>query len=1010
MTQLRALNPFRAVTPDGQLPLVGREDEMTLIASLLRDARRGLGKTLIVSGDGGVGKTRILTEAGSRARLEGWNVVIGRAYSVETGIPYALFADALLPSIQGIEPATLAVLTRGGAAELAYLFPALGSSRDRERTGAGMDAADFKARLLWNFTQFLGRLAAKQPLLLILENLQWADASSLELLHFVARQIPSQPIALLVSYNDADGESNEMMHRTEQSLVKLRVASHMRIGPLPHAHVAAIVDRMFNVDSRSIPQFTSLLYRSTQGNAFFVEETLKWLVESRVLRQEDGRWIGWEVESLQLPPTVREAVESRMDRLSPAARELASLSAVVGTHLTLDQIGALLPLGEGALADALDELCAQHVFVESSSANTPGYDFAHPILQQVAYSSLGAARARILHANVAEALESLYGKQAMNHAGELAFHFTKSGTFAPKAITYLSEAGRTALNTYANREAAKYLTSALLELENTDETLAYREELIVNLARARQRLGEYDEALLLWARARESTRVRGDWSMLAMIEHRMGLASFWSGRPDDALRHYAAGLEAAEAANDLSSVPRLRLALGSCLQEMGRLDAAKAEVKKSLQVAEQLGDNALLARAHRALLLLYAWTGPVDVSRDHGEKAIAFAEASGEAMLEWTAHWGMGLLAGLTADGPQVLHHIAECQRLEEKLRSPLLPLMTAELSIQYASGIGDWDSGLATGERTIALARALRQRALLPRLLVWTGLIYLWRGDLAHARAYFDEAWQLSGARSATEDRLDVTSVVPAHMGLAAYYLETDNSAEAIRIGEAGLALADKLGYIAWSLQWILPVIGEAALWIEDFERAERHSARMRRDAERLGHRLGFAMADACDGMLLLFRDQNWNGAIPLLERAIAELDKLPMPDVAARVRRVLGGALRDSGHRESATRVLRAAHDTFARLGAAGELDAVREQLRALGARPPSRTVSTGMAGLTGRETEIARMVARRKSNKEIGTALDISARTVSTHLSNIFGKVGVASRGELADFIRANSPEGT
>src|SRR4051812_3057689 len=115
-----------------QLPLVGRDSEMQLIASLLRDARKGAGKTLIVSGEGGVGKTRILTEASARARQDGWNVVTGRAYAVETGIPYALFSDALLPFIRSLEPGTLAVLTRGGAAELAYLFPALGSSGDRE--------------------------------------------------------------------------------------------------------------------------------------------------------------------------------------------------------------------------------------------------------------------------------------------------------------------------------------------------------------------------------------------------------------------------------------------------------------------------------------------------------------------------------------------------------------------------------------------------------------------------------------------------------------------------------------------------------------------------------------------------------------------------------------------------------------------------------------------------------------------------------------------------------------
>jgi DNA-binding CsgD family transcriptional regulator len=176
-----------------------------------------------------------------------------------------------------------------------------------------------------------------------------------------------------------------------------------------------------------------------------------------------------------------------------------------------------------------------------------------------------------------------------------------------------------------------------------------------------------------------------------------------------------------------------------------------------------------------------------------------------------------------------------------------------------------------------------------------------------------------------------------------------------------------------------------------------------MRRDGERLSNPIAVAMADTGEGMLLLLRDSNPTAAIKLLRSAIDSLEKIPLPDVASRIRRALAQALTESGDREGALQELRLAHDKFARLGAAGELENVRNEMRKLGSRPPPRTVNEGMAGLTGRELEIARMVAQRKSNKDIGLALDISARTVSTHLSNIFGKVGVTSRGELADFIR-------
>jgi DNA-binding CsgD family transcriptional regulator len=178
-----------------------------------------------------------------------------------------------------------------------------------------------------------------------------------------------------------------------------------------------------------------------------------------------------------------------------------------------------------------------------------------------------------------------------------------------------------------------------------------------------------------------------------------------------------------------------------------------------------------------------------------------------------------------------------------------------------------------------------------------------------------------------------------------------------------------------------------------------------MRRDAGRFHHRLGLAYADGCEGLLARFRDRDPARAIELLQSSVEQLEAIPFPPQAARIRRRLAGAFVEVGDRESAMRELRKAHDVFAHLEATVELDGTREEMRELGLRPPPKSVVAGASGLTGREIEIARMVATRKSNKEIGGALQISARTVSTHLSNIFVKLSVGSRGELADFVRQN-----
>lgn len=1000
--------------PD-EAPLVGRSAELALLSQTIDEAAKGSGRTVFIVGEGGIGKTRLATAVAERAAKRGWNVATGRAYPVETGVPYALFSDALLPVVQNMDPAALSVLTRGASADFGYLFPNLGRPSDRERGSAGGDPSEIKARLLWNFTQFLGRLSAKQPLFIVLENLQWADASSLELLHFIARQIGSQKVMLLGTYNETERDSNPVLRTTEQSLQRLGLLTSHRLAPLKEGDVDDLVHQMFGADRNATRHFSAMLYEWTRGNPFFVEETLKSLVDSGALSRKDGRWTGWEMETLRLPSTIRDVIKARIDRLSVNARTLANLAAVIGTRAPYDTLAKVSDLSEKDIVAAIDELLGQRVLVETGNVDAIYYDFTHPLLQQVIYSELGQARARLLHATIAEALESLYGDTAPAHADELALHFARahSQALARKAVRYLHAAGRAALEKYANREAADYLAAALEHLDR-DPTItdAPREDIITTLARTRQRLGEYDGAMALWERARAEAAQRGDSHALADIEHRMGLAFYWSGKYTDALARYEAGLREAEHA-DPTTVVRLRLAKGIVLQDLGRLREAQAEVEAALEAAaaSRLNNDALLSRAHRALLLLYAWTGPLELARDHGTKALAHAAASGQRMLEWTAHWGMALLGGVSGDADAVVTHITASEQLADQMRSPLLPLWSAELSVQYFSSVGNWDAAQETAERTITLAKSLNQKMLLPRLYVWSGLIYLWRGSTERAKEYFDLAWKLAGGEKAGSlegagDRaLDVPSIVPAHLGLASYHLEMGNPREAVRIGEAGLAIADRTGYVVWSLQWLLPMVGEAALTARDFDRAAMHLARMRKDAGRLKHRLGLAYADACEGLLTWFRDGEPRRAIPLLRSSVEQLEAIPFPPQAAKIRRRLAGALMEVGEREEGMRELRKAHDVLAKLGATAELTGTREEMRERGVRPPPKSITPGAAGLTGREIEIARMVASRKSNKEIGGALQISARTVSTHLSNIFLKLSVGSRGELADFVRQN-----
>ena len=711
------------------LPLVGRSSEIGLLSDWLADAASGQGGMQLVAGQSGIGKTRLAKALAERAERERWAVSIGRVYSVESGVPYAVWSDALTQLLRGLDTGTRNVLTRGGD-WLGTICPAFGTGT----TSDDVESRDGKARLLWQCSQFLTRMSEKQPLLIVLENLHVADTASLELLHFVARQIENARIAIVGTYAESELERNPGLRDMEQSLLALGAAKLMRLDPLTQADIEQLVCETFQVDHTPARQLARRLYSWTRGHPFFVEETLKSLVETGRLYERGGHWLGWEVEELDLPRSVRSAVSKRLEHLGPDARAIAGVAAVLGARLRFGVVSAVCELPREAVLSGIDELCRTGLLVESPRAEEGDYEFAHPIIQDVIYDSLGVARTRLLHTSVAHALEKSFGGDATAHADVLAFHFSRGETEADagKAAMYLAAAGRDALARHADRAAADYLSAALERSSASTEA----ETLIDDLAQARQRLGEYDAAMGLWQRARAEADARGNLARRARVERRMGLACYWSGRFEEALAHFDAAEASAAKANDDAMRAQIQINRGTCWQSLGRASDAERDLSAALATAERLGDAGLLARAHRAFLFLRIFVGPPEGARAHGERALALAEQVGDKTVAWSAQYGLATLAGLTGNGPGVLHHLPLAEKLADDLGSPLLRVHLDEVTIQYAFASGDWDAGVALAERTIATARALNQKTLLPRILVWATMFYTARGARPADRA----------------------------------------------------------------------------------------------------------------------------------------------------------------------------------------------------------------------------------------------------------------------------------
>jgi DNA-binding CsgD family transcriptional regulator len=990
------------------LPVVGREDVQEELLSSLQSALEGRGRTLLLTGERGAGKTHLCRYLASEAERRGFSVAVGSAYRAEAGVPYSLLSDALLPLLRAQPPEALTVLTRGGAHELAHLFPGLASPQGLSASAESEGFTETRMRVLWTLVELLRGMSDRQPLCLILEDLQWADPSSLEMIHFLARHLTDHRAVLLLSRDIQGTSEHDGLAEMERSLLSRGFAVEINLLPFTREETGILLQKAFGIEKDVAPEFTDHLHQWTQGNPFFLEETLKSLIRSGSLYRKGETWLGWETREMELPRTVREAILDRLGELPQGARALADLAAILGVRAPFSLLQTLSPLPETELLGHLELLVEREVLTERMGEGGVVYDFRQPLVRETLLKEMGLARAQILHGRVAKILEEAPESRAPGHRTLLAYHHLQAaGKETPGAILHLTLAGRDALERFGNAEAARYLRAALTSMDRREahgeppvEVEGGRRKVLEDLARALSRMGEYAEAIPLWDEARALAENEGAPDDAAECRRRIGIIKSYHGDPAGAVDEFDAVLSSSFDGLSPHILARTRLRRGVALEELGRLEEARAELESVLAMAEELQEPVVLAQAHRALVLLHIWTGHPDRVRAHADRAMELAKSSGALSVEFWTHWGLAVLEGLLGNTEVMAGHVRESNRVARELRSPVLGLRSAELAIEQAAARGHWDSGIIIGEETIALARSLSQNTILPRVLVWTSLIYLSRGEIDLARPLIEEAWKVSGAGGG--DEANVHAEIPAYIGKGYLALAEGDTEEAIRIGRAALEIADRVGYGLWAIHRLVPLLAEAYLWKGDLEGARSMGDRLRRGSSGIQHKLGLAWGQTCDALVTWLEGDPEEGA-RLMEEAAQALEDVPMIGDAARLRRLKAGRLADLGDRKGALEELGKVHEIFLRLGAEIELEKTRGMFRELDARPPRRA-PLGEGELSSRELEIARLVEERKSNKAIARVLGISPRTVSTHLSNIYQKLGIASRGELVDHLRS------
>ncbi len=892
--------PLRTVP---RIAYVGRVDERQLLASVWAETQEGARRAALISGEPGIGKTRLASYTALAAHADGATLLWGAA-SQDLGAAYAPWIEALGRYVEEAPEEVLAEHVARHGGEIARLARGL---RYRIAGVAEPQQSDSETERYLLFGAVAGLLesaCAYGPVALVLDDFHLADKQSLTLLRHVAKTIEHSPLLLLVTYRDSDLDREHPMTEILADLRRVDGIQRVALTGFGADEVAEVMTVAAGHDIGEVGmQLATEIAQETGGNPFFVSEILQHLTESGALGLDDaGRWrLNKTIAELGLPQSVRDVVSRRIETLGDDVRQILMAASVVGRSFDLDLLKRLLDRSEDEILDALDTALEASVVIESSERGGQ-FSFSHALINHTLYEQLSATRRARMHRRVAEALEHLCGEDPGPRLPELANHFSRAvvTTDHSKAVSYARRAGERALEELAPDEALRWFNQAL-ELLGQGGEESERCDLLTGIGIAQKHLGDAAfRATLLEAAGIARRTGAVDRLVRATLENTRG----WHSAAGEVDSDRVDGLEASIAAVEPGSPerPMLLALLAAELTFSGDYRRVSDLVDEALTSARRLEDRRPLGR------VLYwacnAQLGSADTAHFlwelTGELEVLAAELA-DPFLKWgVAQWRFTAALQL-GERDEMDRALARAQEISAEITQPALLWVTkyyrssaeqfygnleqAEALALQAAGLGH-ESGQADAlmivgvqlfairheqGRLAELVELVEQRVAenpgLPTLQATLAFTYSELGRIDEAKAIFE--------RAAADDFGSLPFDIGWINGMARY------AEIAARLGATGAAgsIYEKLQpYRDQIVNSILTVTGSVertlgllAATLGRWDAAEQHFAAAAETHERLGAKLFLARTWMNWGRALLARREPSDSerAVALLRRA---------------------------------------------------------------------------------------------------------------------------------------------
>jgi predicted ATPase len=698
---------YGKITGLSESRFVGRDREFEEIKSYLDESMKGKGRLLFVIGEAGIGKSRLLDEFAAHAEAQGVIFLRGRCLYQENAEPYLPFMDALDEYISGRKMARKGDTDQESQVSEDFLSMGIvgfSDTSDRETEIAGQPvagSADYvpmgllpfdaddeaaamkikkidiyqeRTRLFEALSQLVIDISKERPLVLVIDDLQWADDGSLQLLHYLARNIQNAKVMIAGAYRpeelDTSGGETHALSKTLMRMRPEKLFYEIHLERFDEDSSAQMINSMLNIRMAPEP-FTKRLYEESEGNPFFIEEVVKSLVTEGLIDLNDYTWnTSLDMSKIHIPGTIRDVIGRRIDKLNDSTRGILRYASIIGNQFTFETLFKLSESPEEELIDSIDELISANIIHEDTQSKEERYRFDHTQIREVVYNSMSRSRRRLLHKKIGYILEELNRQRLDDVIYNLAYHFYL-GKDINKTLAYAVAAGEKATKTFAPEDAVSYYKMALEALDQLEKSKENKSRIVTLL----KRLGELSFNVSEWSSALDYYRrsivlcqdIDNPWGT-AESYRKIGYVLNRMGDWDAATESFEKALAISEKMDDMFSMADAQRGLGYIHWRLGEYDHAIEHYNKCIKYSMDIQDMHTIALAFIEIGNVYIETGEIKLAIEYYNKSLKGLESMDDYSEMARAYNNLGDSNLKSGNYDEAIEYFAKCQDMGKKI------------------------------------------------------------------------------------------------------------------------------------------------------------------------------------------------------------------------------------------------------------------------------------------------------------------------------------------------------